>query len=40
MWIDIGVTVLLALHIALFRPALPKLLDPNTDAGLLEGKDE
>jgi hypothetical protein len=40
MWIDIGVTVLLALRIALFRPALPQLVDPNNDARLPEGKDE
>lgn len=40
MWIDIGVTVLLTLRIALSRPALPQLLDPNNDAWLPEGKDE
>jgi hypothetical protein len=40
MWIDIGVTVLLTLRIALFRPALPQLADPNHDALLPEGKDE
>ena len=40
LWIDIGVTVLLILRIALFRPALPQLLDPNNDAWLPEGKDE
>ncbi|RZU38808.1 hypothetical protein [Edaphobacter modestus] len=40
MWIDIGVTVLLTLRIALFRPALPQLLDPDNDAWLPEGKDE
>jgi hypothetical protein len=40
IWIDIGVIVLLALRIVLFRPALPQLLDPNNDAWLLEGKDE
>jgi hypothetical protein len=40
MWIDIVVTVLLILRIALFRPALPQLLDPNNDAWLPEGKDE
>ena len=38
MWIDIGVTVFLTLPIALFRPALPQLLDPNNDAWLPEGK--
>ena len=40
MWIDIGVIVLLTLRMALFRPALPQLVDPNNDAWLLEGKDE
>ena len=40
MWIDIGVIVLLTLRIALFRTALPKLLDPNNHAWLPEGKDE
>jgi hypothetical protein len=40
MWIDIGVTVLLTLRVALFRPALPQLLDPKNDASLPEGKDE
>jgi hypothetical protein len=40
MWIDIGVTVLLTLRMALFRPALPLLLDPNNDAWLPEEKDE
>jgi hypothetical protein len=40
MWIDIGVAVLLTLRIALLRPALPKLVDPNNDAWLPEGKDE
>jgi hypothetical protein len=38
MWIDIGVIVFLTLRIALFRPALPQILDPNNDAGLPEGK--
>ena len=40
MWIDIGVTVLLTLRIALFRPALPQLVDPIMVARLPEGKDE
>ena len=40
MWIDIGVTVLLTLRLALFRPALPQLVDPNNDARLPEEKDE
>ena len=36
MWIDIGVTVLLTLRLALFRPALPQLVDSNND-GLVPG---
>jgi hypothetical protein len=40
IWIDIAMTVLLTLRIALFRPALPQLLDPDQDAWLPEGKDE
>jgi hypothetical protein len=40
MWIDIGVTVLLTLRLALLRPALPQLVDPNNDAWLSEQKDE
>jgi hypothetical protein len=40
MWIDIGVIVLLALRMALFRPALPQLVDSNNDALLPKGKDE
>jgi hypothetical protein len=40
MWIDIGATVLLTLRIALCRPALPRLLDPNNDAWSPEEKDE
>jgi hypothetical protein len=40
MWIDIGVTVLLTLRLALFRPALPQLVDPNNGARLPQGKDE
>jgi hypothetical protein len=40
MWIDIGVTVLLTLRLALFRTALPQLVDPNNDAWLPEEKDE
>jgi hypothetical protein len=40
MWIDIGVTGLLTLRLALLRPALPQLVDPNNDAWLAEGKDE
>ena len=40
MWIDIGVTVLLTLRIALFAPTFPQLLDPNNDAWFPEGKDE
>lgn len=40
MWIDIGVTVLLALRLALFRAALPPLVDPNDDASLSGGREE
>ena len=40
MWIDIGVTVLLTLRMALLSPVLPQLPDPNNDAWLPEGKDE
>jgi hypothetical protein len=40
MWIDIGVTVLLTLRLALFSPPLPQLVDPNNNAWLLEEKDE
>ena len=39
MWIDIGVAVLLTLRLALFRPALPQLVDPS-DAWLPKEKDE
>ncbi|WP_353062591.1 hypothetical protein RBB77_14980 [Tunturibacter psychrotolerans] len=37
VWIDIGVTLLLTIRIALFRPTLPQLVDPNHDAS--EAKD-
>jgi hypothetical protein len=37
MWLDIAVTVFLTLRIALFRPALPQLMDPNYDARLQAG---
>jgi hypothetical protein len=40
MWIDIGVTVLLTLRIALCRPSLPQLVDPNSDVSLPGEKDE
>jgi hypothetical protein len=40
MWIDIGVTVLLTLRLAVFRPALPRLVDSDNDAWLRERKDE
>jgi hypothetical protein len=40
MWIDIGVTVLLTLRLALFRLALPQLVDSNNDALLPERRDE
>jgi hypothetical protein len=38
MWIDIGVTVLLTLRIALCRPSLPQLVDRNNDVWLPEDK--
>jgi hypothetical protein len=38
MWIDIGVIVLLTLRIALCRPALPQLSDPNNDVSLPGGE--
>jgi hypothetical protein len=40
MWIDIGVTVLLTLRLALLRPSLPQLMNPGNDACLLEEKNE
>jgi hypothetical protein len=40
MWIDIGVTALLTLRLALCRPPLPQLVDSNNDSWLPEGKDE
>ena len=38
LWIDIGVTALLTLRIALCRPSLPQLVDPNNDVSLPGGK--
>lgn len=32
MWIDIGVTLLLALRTTSFRPSLPRLLEPGYEA--------
>jgi hypothetical protein len=40
MWIDITVTLLMTLRIALCRPELPHLVDSSNDASLSEGKDE
>jgi hypothetical protein len=40
MWIDIGVTLLLTLRLALLRPPLPQLMDPKKDAWLMQGKNE
>jgi hypothetical protein len=40
LWIDIGVTALLTLRIALCRPSLPQLVDPNNDVSLPGEKDE
>ena len=36
MWIDIGVTLLLALRATLFRPSLPRLLEPGYEASPAE----
>jgi hypothetical protein len=41
MWIDIGVTFLLALRTTLFKPSLPRLLEPSYEASLaVRGKEE
>jgi hypothetical protein len=40
MWIDIAVTVLLTLRLALFRPVLPQLVDPHNDTSPPEGEDD
>ena len=32
IWIDIGVTLLLALRATLFKPSLPRLLEPGYEA--------
>ena len=40
MWLDIALTVLLTVRIALFRPALPQLMDPNYDIWLSEGDEQ
>jgi hypothetical protein len=40
MWIDIWVTALLTLRIALCRPSLPQLVDRNNDISLPDEKDE
>ena len=40
IWIDLGIIILLTLRIALLRPVLPQLLDPNRDFGSPEGNDE
>jgi hypothetical protein len=40
MWIDIGVSLLLILRIAMFRPTLPCLLDSKNDNLLLVDRDE
>jgi hypothetical protein len=34
MWIDIGVTLLLALRTTLSKPSLPRLLEPRYEAPL------
>jgi hypothetical protein len=40
IWFDVAVTLVLTLRIALFRPALPRQLDPNNDVRLPERKNE
>jgi hypothetical protein len=40
IWFDVAVSLLLTLRIALFRPALPRLLDPNNDVWLPDRKNE
>jgi hypothetical protein len=40
MWIDIGVTLLLALRATLFKPSLPRLLEPSYEASLAVRENE
>ena len=40
MWIDIGVTLLLALRTTLFKPSLPRLLEPGYEASLAVRENE
>jgi hypothetical protein len=40
MWIDIGVTLLLALRTTLFKPSLPRLLEPSYKASLAVKENE
>jgi hypothetical protein len=41
MWIDIGLALFLPLRVALFKPGLPRLLEPAYDAPPAErGKEE
>jgi hypothetical protein len=40
MWIDIGVTLLLALRTTLFKPSLPRLLEPSYEASLAVRENE
>lgn len=40
MWIDIGVTLLLTLRIALSRQVLPRLLNTKNDASLTDGDED
>ena len=40
MWIDIGVTLLLALRTTLFKPSLRRLLEPSYEASLAVRENE
>jgi hypothetical protein len=40
MWIDIGVTLFLALRTTLFKPSLPRLLEPSYEASLAVRENE
>ena len=40
MWIDIGVTLLLALRTTLFKPSLPRLFEPSYEAPLAVRENE
>jgi hypothetical protein len=40
LWIDIGMTVLLTLRMALSRRVMSRLVDPDNDVSLPEEKDD